>query len=179
MAAKNNALASTGIICVEPGSTNTVPGRAQFSLDIRAEDDSSLMKLEEQLKRDFYKIAKGASVDGVYYGGAPGRPCSAEWTLDAPSSAVKFDSCCVDCVKKSAEGLLGYDLLQDMISGAGHDSVFTSKRCPTSMIFVPCLDGISHNPAEYCAPEDCGVGAQVLMDSVLRYDTYRSTSTSE
>ena len=41
-----------------------------------------------------------------------------------------------------------------MISGAGHDSVFTSKRVPTSMIFVPCLDGISHNPAEYCSPED-------------------------
>ncbi|KAL9005526.1 MAG: hypothetical protein Q9188_001687 [Gyalolechia gomerana] len=119
MAARKDALASTGIIRVEPGSTNTVPGRAQFSLDIRAGDDNTLMNLEEQLKRDFYKIAEGTSVDGMNDSGVTGRPCSAEWTLDAPSSAVQFDSNCIDCVRQSAEGLLGQDSLQDMISGAG------------------------------------------------------------
>ena len=42
------------------------------------------------------------------------------------------------------------------------------------MIFVPCRDGVSHNPAEYCEPEDCANGAQVLMSSVLRYDGLRA-----
>lgn len=52
-------------------------------------------------------------------------------------------------------------------------SVFTSKRVPTAMIFVPCRDGLSHNPSEYCNPEDCGNGAQVLLRSVLKYDQLR------
>ena len=43
-----------------------------------------------------------------------------------------------------------------------------------SMIFVPCRDGVSHNPAEYSTPEDCANGAQVLMGAVLRYDVLRA-----
>ena len=42
------------------------------------------------------------------------------------------------------------------------------------MIFVPCRDGVSHNPSEYCAPEDCANGAQVLMGAMLRYDRLRT-----
>ncbi|KAL9031517.1 MAG: hypothetical protein Q9196_000455 [Gyalolechia fulgens] len=129
MAARKNALASTGIFRVEPGSTNTVPGRAQFSLDIRAGDDDTLMDLEEQLKRDFHKIAEGTSIDGMNDSGIPGRPCSAEWTLDAPSSAVRFDRDCIECVRQSAERLLGQSLLQDMISGAGGHSLEPKSLC--------------------------------------------------
>jgi len=51
--------------------------------------------------------------------------------------------------------------------------VYTNKHCPTSMIFVPCRDGVSHNPAEYSSPEQCGDGANVLMGAVLRYDKLR------
>jgi len=43
-----------------------------------------------------------------------------------------------------------------------------------SRIFVPCRDGVSHNPAEYCSPEDCGNGAQVLLGAMLRYDRLRA-----
>lgn len=121
-AAGKNSLASTGIIRAEPGSTNTVPGKVQFSLDIRAGDDKLLMEVEEQLKLDFDRIAKGASVGGANDGTVPGRPCSVEWTLDAPSSAIKFDSECIICVRQSAEEMLGdraTDLIQEMISGAG------------------------------------------------------------
>jgi len=53
-------------------------------------------------------------------------------------------------------------------------SVYTSRRAPTSMIFVPCRDGVSHNPSEYCSPEDCGNGAQVLLGAMLRYDRLRA-----
>lgn len=43
-----------------------------------------------------------------------------------------------------------------------------------SRIFVPCRDGVSHNPAEYCSKEDCGNGAQVLLGAMLRYDRLRA-----
>jgi len=40
------------------------------------------------------------------------------------------------------------------------------------MIFVPSKEGISHNPAEYTSPEHCAIGAQTLLDAVLKYDGY-------
>lgn len=51
-----------------------------------------------------------------------------------------------------------------------------SIRIPTyiSRIFVPCRDGVSHNPAEYCSPEDCANGAQVLLGAMLHYDRLRA-----
>ena len=51
--------------------------------------------------------------------------------------------------------------------------VVADSTC-ASMIFVPCRDGVSHNPAEYSTPEDCANGAQVLMGAVLRYDVLRA-----
>jgi hypothetical protein len=42
------------------------------------------------------------------------------------------------------------------------------------MIFVPCKDGLSHNPAEFCSFEDCGNGAQVLFGAIIRYDRLRA-----
>ena len=135
------------------------------------------MRLEEKLKADFDKIARNEAVDDLNEGGTIGRGCIVEWTLDAPSEAIKFDKDCIQCVEDSAKELFGDDhenLTQVMISGAGHDSVFTSHQVPTSMIFVPCKDGVSHNPAEYCSPEDCANGAQVLMGAVLRYDKFRA-----
>lgn len=177
LATKHSCLASTGILTLSPGSTNTVPGTVRFSLDIRGAEDDRLMGLENQLKTDFDRIARNEAVDGLNEGGTLGRGCTVEWVLDAPSKAVKFDKDCIRCVEDSAKELFGDEhenLTQTMISGAGHDSVFTSHRVPTSMIFVPCKDGVSHNPTEHCSPEDCANGAQVLMGAVLRYDKLRA-----
>jgi N-carbamoyl-L-amino-acid hydrolase len=50
-----------------------------------------------------------------------------------------------------------------MPSGAGHDAQMLARVCPTSMIFVPSVGGISHNPAEHTEPEDLIAGANVLL----------------
>ncbi|KAF2229148.1 N-carbamoyl-L-amino acid hydrolase [Viridothelium virens] len=173
------ALASTGILEARPGSTNTVPGRVRFSLDIRAPKDEVLDQLEAVLREEFERLASGEDVGGLTVGGTPGLPCGVEWRTDSVSEAIKFHPDCINCVAESSTALFGEQKVEGMTmgmtSGAGHDSVYTSKRCPTSMIFVPCRDGISHNPAEYCEPEDCAIGAQVLLGSVLRYDKLRAT----
>ncbi|MCY1405922.1 N-carbamoyl-L-amino-acid hydrolase [compost metagenome] len=62
---------------------------------------------------------------------------------------------------------LGYSHLR-MCSGAGHDSVYLARVAPTSMIFVPCEGGISHNEAENAAPADLEAGANVLLHAMLR-----------
>ena len=54
-----------------------------------------------------------------------------------------------------------------MISGAGHDACHLSTIAPTSMIFIPCIKGLSHNESEAITTEWCQAGANVLLDTLL------------
>lgn len=175
VAASKGCLASVGIIEAKPGSVNTVPGTVSFSLDIRGPEDDLVVEVENQLRSDFDAIAaaEGAGI---------GKPCRVEWTLDFDSPAVKFHEDCINCVQESAHAVVADEpvadtksLVRTIMSGAGHDSVFTSKRVPTSMIFVPCKDGLSHHPEEFCSADDCATGASVILQAVVRYDRKRFT----
>jgi N-carbamoyl-L-amino-acid hydrolase len=54
-----------------------------------------------------------------------------------------------------------------MISGAGHDACYLNRVAPTAMIFVPCVEGLSHNEAEEIHPQWSTAGADVLLQAVL------------
>ncbi|KAF2116701.1 hypothetical protein BDV96DRAFT_611930 [Lophiotrema nucula] len=182
VATASSALASTGILNLKPGSTNTVPGEVTFSLDIRAPQNETVVRVTNQIKDDFAKIAAGEDVLHSNQDCTLGLPCSVSITEDFDSPATTFHSSCIDAVRQSAHSVLGSNsknLVMDMVSGAGHDSVYASKRCPTSMIFVPCREGVSHNPREFCSPEDCAIGAQVLLQSVIRFDRMREVNRGE
>ena len=176
---QEGALASTGIIEAKPGSTNTVSGHVTFSLDIRARADKTVERTEKRLKEEFARIAAAQDIPTAFDGltsEAHKDVCAVQWRTDSVSPAVNFHPDCIKCVEGAASDIFGdraEQLTRPMVSGAGHDSVYTSKRVPTCMIFVPCRDGVSHNPAEYTSPEDCAIGAQVLMGAVLRYDQLR------
>lgn len=151
--AKNcDGLATTGIITAQPGSVNTMPHTVSFTLDIRHTLDEDLQNMEEKCKAEFSRIAEVESEKG----------CTLSWKLLVDSPAVHFHPDCISAVEESAEeacgGLPGTSddgkLWKHMISGAGHDSCYTNRRCPTAMAFTPTKDGISHNPTEYCSPED-------------------------
>jgi N-carbamoyl-L-amino-acid hydrolase len=68
-------------------------------------------------------------------------------------------------IRRSAEDL-GLASL-DLFSAAGHDARFLHAICPTGMIFIPCKDGISHNPLESAKPEDLAIGARVLVHTLV------------
>ena len=51
-------------------------------------------------------------------------------------------------------------------SGAGHDAMAFDGRIPIAMLFIRCRGGISHDPAEYAAPDDIEIGARVLLDFI-------------
>ncbi|WP_281518746.1 M20/M25/M40 family metallo-hydrolase [Acidaminococcus timonensis] len=53
-----------------------------------------------------------------------------------------------------------------MVSGAGQDAQMMARICPTAMIFVPSVNGISHNPKEYTPDQACINGANVFLDVV-------------
>ncbi len=142
-----------GDIRAEPGSRNTVPERLLMAVDVRHPDEAVL----ERLDADFRRIV--ADEAGRHRLQADIRE---EWH----SPAVTFNGDCVAAVQGAVDAL-GYSHLR-MCSGAGHDSVYLSRVAPTSMIFVPCEAGISHNEAENAAPADLEAGANVLLHAMLR-----------
>jgi N-carbamoyl-L-amino-acid hydrolase len=52
-------------------------------------------------------------------------------------------------------------------SGAGHDAQMMARLCPTGMIFVPSVKGLSHNVAEFTHPHDIEAGAAILLDLMM------------
>lgn len=78
---------------------------------------------------------------------------------------TQFDPEMVGIVREVAEKS-GY-AYQDIFSGAGHDACYLAKVAPTSMIFVPCRDGLSHNEAEWATAEDLEAGCNILLNAIL------------
>ncbi len=148
-------VASVGLIENRPNSRNVVPGEVFFTVDLRHPDERVLDKMEAAYQAALPKIADELKLE-----------------LDEKriwnSPAVKFAPDLIDCVREGA-GQAGYTM-REMASGAGHDAAYIARVAPTTMIFVPCLGGISHNEAESTTLEECGAGSQVLLNAVLAYD---------
>lgn len=163
-------LITTGDLKAEPGSMNTMAHTVKFTLDMRHFSDDQLSKMVDKCQKSFGRIAREECERGV----------EVEWTCLTQNTAVEFDAGCIEAIEQAAEEACAglpqkpdQRLWRRMLSGAGHDSCHVAKRCPTAMIFTPTRNGMSHTPTEYCSPEDCMLGAQVLLGAVLRYDTAR------
>ena len=138
--------------CAPEGSRNTIAGEVALTVDIRHPDREAFDRLDAALREAATAVAArrkiGIDVDQIWV-----------------SPPVAFDAGCVDAVRRAA-ALLGYDHM-DMVSGAGHDSVYVSRVAPTAMIFVPCEGGISHNEIENAAKDDLEAGCNVLLHAML------------
>jgi len=148
-----HALATVGCLNVSPGSRNTIPGSVHFSVDLRHPEDEGLNRLEQAMKKNLHDISARQGMD-----------IHLEPIWHNPP--VKFDPDCIDAVREASDRL-GLRA-RKMISGAGHDACQVCRVMPTAMIFVPCLDGLSHNEAEYAKPEDLAAGCNVLLHAMLK-----------
>jgi N-carbamoyl-L-amino-acid hydrolase len=148
-------VASVGLLENRPNSRNVVPGEVFFTVDLRHPDEKVLDKMEAAYREALPKIAADL---GLEY----------EEKRIWNSPAVKFAAPLIECVREGAKQA-GYSM-REMASGAGHDAAYIARVAPTTMIFVPCLGGISHNEAESTTLEECGAGSQVLLNAVLEYD---------
>jgi N-carbamoyl-L-amino-acid hydrolase len=135
---------------VFPGSPNTVPGRVLFSIDLRHPDDAVLRAARDQIH------AAANSATG---------PCSVTVTDVSHVEPTLFPETVVGLLTRSAAAL-GYQAMR-LASGAGHDAMHLARVCPSGMLFIPCLRGISHNEAESITPADALAGTRVLADAVL------------
>lgn len=147
-----HARATVGLMDVHPNSRNVIPGEVLMSVDTRNPDDGALLAMGDRLREG---VTAAAEEFGLGY--------TFEQLFYFPPLA--FDQGCVDAVRDAAKRL-GYTH-RDMISGAGHDACYLAKVAPTSMVFAPCVDGISHNEAEDCKPEWVTAGTDVLLHAVL------------
>ena len=84
---------------------------------------------------------------------------------------VPFHPTLVGLVREAAERL-GVSHM-DIVSGAGHDACNMARVIPTTMVFVPCENGISHNERENASPADLEAGCNVLLHAVLRAASMR------
>jgi beta-ureidopropionase / N-carbamoyl-L-amino-acid hydrolase len=146
------ACATVGMLNVFPSSRNVIPGRTFVTIDIRHPDDDVLAGMDKAVREGVAKIAEEigltSELEQIFY-----------------YAPVPFDKGCVDSVRKGAEDC-GYSF-RDIVAGAGHDACYMAQVAPTSMVFVPCVDGISHNEVEDAKPEWITAGGDVLLRAIL------------
>ena len=146
------ACATVGMMNVYPNSRNVIPGQVFMTIDFRHPDDAVLAGMDTALREGVRAIVDGIGleleIEQIFY-----------------YAPIHFDDDCIGAVR---EGAANCDYsMREMVSGAGHDACYVSKVAPTSMIFIPCVDGISHNEVEDAKPEWVTAGCDVLLHAIL------------
>jgi beta-ureidopropionase / N-carbamoyl-L-amino-acid hydrolase len=146
---------NVGMMKVEPGAPNVVPGRVEFPVELRDLDDAKVARMWEHVAERFRQTDKEEGVE---------THCE---TTDEVNSA-RADANVQTAIRDAAK-FAGLESI-DLPSFAGQDSQNIAKVAPMGMIFIPSKDGISHSPKEYSSPEDIAHGAEVLYRTILLLD---------
>ena len=148
-----NQVGTVGSIRFHPDLINVVAARAVMTVDLRNTDNIVLGMAESMLAKAIDEVA---ATEGV--------------TVTSRSTArfdpVEFDAEVIDLVETTARDQ--GNTTRRMPSGAGHDAQMIARMCPTAMIFVPSVGGLSHNVAEFTEPNDLAAGANVLLHVMLQ-----------
>lgn len=148
-----DAVATTGVFRIEPGAVNSVPCAARLEIDVRdtrlEARDRALQNIEVAAR----DICKRRGVELHFECLNADAPAQCDGALVASIEAI-----CQELGLKSKR----------MISRAYHDSLFMARICPTTMIFIPCRDGVSHRPDEFSSPRQIEQGATVLAHALAR-----------
>lgn len=156
LSGQGHVTATCGVIEITPNASNVIPRSARIVIDIRVSQHSVAQTLLEDIRYAAQQAASNANV----------RLERLERLSD--THPVECDLSLVDIVA-SATRLLDLPS-QNIVSGAGHDAAFVAKLCPVSMVFVPCRDGRSHDPLEWCSAQDAANGARVITQIIQDID---------
>lgn len=149
----NHVLATVGSVAFEPNTINIVPEKAEFTLDLRSTDGDALVMAQKEIDSFIKGLVKTSKLSIDKH----------ELVRFAP---VHFPQEMCSLVKKAT---LNHQLTyKRMPSGAGHDAQMMASFCPSTMIFIPSVRGISHNIEEYSHDKDVVNGTQVLASAVLK-----------
>ncbi|MBN9021353.1 MAG: M20 family metallo-hydrolase, partial [Rhizobiales bacterium] len=146
-------VATVGELRALPGASNVIPGEVRFSIDLRAAADPVRERAAAEIRQ---RIGAIAALRGV--------AASVETVHEKPVAT------CGPALVETIAGAVGAVTgapARRLMSGAGHDGQAMAHLCPFGMIFVRCRGGISHNPAEYAAPDDMGLAVAALVETIL------------
>lgn len=145
-------LANMGVVRLEPANVNVVPEKAVVTLDLRNPSDEHLAEMEAALRDYAMRAADEAEL-------------TVSFRDLARFPATPFAETQIARVEASAKSL-GLPVRR-MISGAGHDAQMMAGLCPTGMVFIPSVGGLSHNPKEFSTEADIVNGVNVLLLAAL------------
>lgn len=140
---------------VEPNSVNTIPGQVEFTVDMRSLNDAELDEAEQALYAACEKHSGGgcqATVSKFFHRAPTYFPESMLQVIEKGCTRAASKADCQPPMR--------------LTSGAFHDAMYVADHCPTAMIFVPSVNGISHNAAEETDLNDLVLGAQALAYTV-------------
>lgn len=142
-----------GIVAVRPGAGNVVPAEADLTVEFRDADPAVIARLEAA-----FLNAVGAA-DGRYGVAVSSAP-------NATLEPAAMDSGLMDDLAAAAADV-GASAAR-MPSGAGHDAMVLARRLPAAMMFVPSIDGRSHDISENTSEADIRRGLRVFAAAVSR-----------
>ncbi len=157
LASQNGTSVTTvGLLEINPGKTNIIPGKVKLTLDIRDKDDVALNEITERILESISPICKNRgltyAINQISY-----------------TKPVLLSKRVVKVIENAAKNQ-GIETLK-MVSGAVHDSSVIAGIANVGMIFVPSKDGRSHCPEEHTDLKDIEIAANILLESVIELST--------
>jgi N-carbamoyl-L-amino-acid hydrolase len=147
------SMVTIGKVNVLPGTFSNVPGQADFSFEFRSTSKATLRDLEKTL----FSLAEDvASTRGLVFASR----------LVDKTEPVTIPARIFQLIKEECDKL-GH-LSMQLPSGPGHDAQILAGVADVGMIFIPCVDGISHSPQELIRWEDLENGANLLLQVLIR-----------
>jgi allantoate deiminase len=133
---------------VAPGAANVVPGRVEFTLDVRAGEDAVRDATAADCLAALRAIADDRGVAVVI----------------AESQALAASPCDPDLTDRMADAVAAVGQpVRRLVSGAGHDAMVMAALAPTTMLFIRCEGGISHNPDENVMAGDVELALRAML----------------
>lgn len=150
-AGSHDTVATVGVLDIEPGAENSIGRRVRASLDARDTDEA---------RRDKVVIAARKAVDDII----KKRGVTGSFTTRSEDKPAACGQAIIDAVENSAR-TLGYST-RKLASRAYHDSLLMAQKFPAGMVFIPCRNGVSHNPREFSSEEQIEKGVRTLALSL-------------
>lgn len=149
----SDLVATVGRIEAMPGAANVIAGAVRCTIDIRSGDAARRDRAADAIVEAIVGIAAARDLDVAVerIHDLPASPCD-------PVLMDLMDAALAQAGQKPRR----------MVSGAGHDAMVMAALCPTTMLFVRCTGGISHNPAEHVDPADAEIALQVMLGFIDR-----------
>lgn len=156
--AGQNSVWTIGNVSLDPGAESIIPGKATANVQYRDADEQVLNRIEQAI------VDTAAELDAE----GPVRVSASPSRDHVPPAAM--DGGLRTCLGQAAEANLPGGWV-DMPSAAAHDAMILARHLPSAMLFIPSINGVSHDFAENSADDDIVLGCQVLADAVERFLT--------